>query len=48
VGIAKLWSVLHKTKKLDGDVLRFENEMLDSRSNMLWVRPSYPEMHDAV
>jgi hypothetical protein len=40
--------VLHKTKELDGDVLQFENEVLDSRSNMLWVRPSYPEMYDAV
>ncbi len=48
VGIAKLWSVLHKTKELDGDVLQFENEVLDSRSNMLWVHPSYPEMYDAV
>ncbi len=48
VGIAKLRSVPHKTRRLDGDVLRFENEVLDSRSNMLWVRPSYPEMCDAV
>jgi hypothetical protein len=28
VGIARLWSVLHKTKELDGDVLQFEDNVL--------------------
>jgi hypothetical protein len=48
VGVGKLWSRLHKTKTLDGNVLQFDEKVLDSRSDLLWERPSYTEMYDAV